>query len=101
MEVTKRPCGQCPFRKDSIKGYLGGFTLEETLNVAKSESSFECHKTRETPNTKECAGRLLFATKTCKSFRDPELEQLRRETKENNSTENILGFDFKEHHQID
>lgn len=99
MEATKRPCGQCPFRKDSTKGYLGGFTLEETLEVAKSESPFECHKTRETPNTKECVGRLLFATKTCKSFRDPELEVLRLHAKETNSIDNILGFDFKKHHE--
>lgn len=98
MPATKRPCGQCPFRKDSAKGYLGGFTVEETLEVAKSEHQFDCHKTRETDNTKECVGRLLFATKTCKSFKDPELEALRLHAKETNSTENILGFDFKQHH---
>lgn len=98
MSVTKRPCGQCPFRKDSAKGYLGGFTVEQTLEVAKSEQEFQCHKTRETDNTKECVGRLLFATKTCKSFKDPELEALRLHAKETNSTENILGFDFKQHH---
>ena len=100
MSATKRPCGQCPFRKDSAKGYLGGFSIEETLSVAKSEHPFVCHKTRETPNTKECSGRLLFATKTCKSFKNPDLEQLRLEAKENNSTENILGFEFKKHHEI-
>lgn len=99
MSVTKRPCGQCPFRKDSVKGYLGGFTIEETLEVAKSEHPFDCHKTRGTDNTKECSGRLLFATKTCKSFKNAELEKLRLETKESNSTDNILGFDFRQHHE--
>jgi hypothetical protein len=99
MPATSKPCGQCPFKKNSIKGYLGGFTIEETLETAKSEHSFICHKTRETPNQKECSGRLLFASKVCKSFKNPELEKLRLEAKENNSTENILGFDFKEHHK--
>ncbi len=99
MSVTKKPCGECPFRKNSAKGYLGGFTIEETLSVAKSEHEFQCHKTRETDNVRECVGRLLFATKTCKSFKDSELEALRLHAKEHNSTENILGFDFKKHHE--
>ena len=98
LKATKKPCGQCPFRKDSLKSYLGGFSVEKTLEVAKSEQEFQCHKTRETDNTKECVGRVLFATKICKSFRNPELEALRLYANETNSTENILGFDFKQYH---
>ena len=69
-----KPCGPCPFKKSSIKGNLGGFTVEETLETARSESSFICHKVRESNNEDECAGRLLFSSKTCKSFRNTSLE---------------------------
>ena len=100
MSATKHPCGMCPFKKNSIKGYLGGFSLEDTLAVARSEQSFNCHKTRDTGAEKECSGRLLYATKICKSFRNPDLEELRLEAKENNSINDILGFDFKSHHDI-
>jgi hypothetical protein len=94
----KKPCKECPFRKDSFKGYLGGFTVEETLAVANSDQSFICHLERENKNDKsECAGRLLYATKTCKQFRNPLLEEERKHL--GRYTEDILGFDFKEHHK--
>ena len=96
--ITK-PCGQCPFRKNSIKGYLGGFTIEETLKTAQSESSFVCHKVRESNKEEECAGRLLFASKTCKKFKNKDLEDKRNYITSINSLDNILGFDFKNHHE--
>lgn len=94
-----KPCGVCPFKKNSIKGYLGGFSVEETLLVARSDSSFICHKTRESFNEEECVGRLLFATNTYKKFKGEELEEMRIIANENNSLDNILGFDFSEHHK--
>src|SRR5580765_3841917 len=95
----KKPCKECPFKNDSFKGYLGGFTVEETLQAANSEQSFSCHLTRDKPMNlrTECSGRLLYSTKTCKSFRNENLENLRLEAK-TFGTENILGFDFKEYH---
>jgi hypothetical protein len=93
-----KPCGPCPFKKSSIKGNLGGFTIEETLETARSESSFICHKVRDSNNEDECAGRLLFSSKTCKSFRNSSLEERRKLLLQYNDLNNILGFDFKEHH---
>jgi hypothetical protein len=98
--ITK-PCGLCPFKKNSFKGYLGGFTIEETLQTARSESSFICHKVRDSTNEDECAGRFLFASKTAKSFRNPFLENRRKELLKFNDLDNILAFDFKEHHNIE
>ena len=99
MNHQKHPCGECPFKCDSIKGWLGSFSVEETLAAARSESDFFCHMTRGEEN-KQCAGRLLFASKTCKSFRNQELEAARLELKQRYGTDNILGFDFKEHHVL-
>lgn len=94
----KKPCIECPFNKNSLKGYLGGFTVNETLEVANSEQSFLCHLTRENNTKSECVGRLLYSTKTCKSFRNEILENQRLEVK-SLGTENILGFDFKKYHE--
>jgi hypothetical protein len=67
----------------------------------RSEGSFVCHKVRESSNEDECAGRLLFASKTAKSFRNEDLEERRILLKSINSLDNILGFDFKNHHSVD
>lgn len=94
----KKTCIECPFRKDSVKGYLGGFSVEDTIAIANSEADFYCHLTRETGNEKQCVGRLLRAGKVCKSFKRFDLERERVSLKDSEERDNILGFDFKEHH---
>ena len=46
------PCANCPFRKDSLKGWLGRDRMTEILN----SSTFVCHK----DNTLQCAGHMLI-----------------------------------------
>lgn len=48
----KKPCAQCPFRKDTIKGWLGKRAIEE---IIKSDT-FVCHKKRHL----QCAGHMLI-----------------------------------------
>lgn len=99
----KKPCKECPFTKASISGYLGGFTIEQTIGCAISESDFICHITRETKEEHQCIGRLLFATKTAKQFRRPDLEKMRNEAKTLNMHvhNTILSYsEFKEHHGV-
>lgn len=48
----KKPCKDCPFRKDTLKGWLGEGRMREIL----SGDSFVCHK-----NTSlQCAGHMLI-----------------------------------------
>ena len=47
-----KPCKNCPFRKDCLKGWLGEDRAEE---ICKAES-FSCHK----DNSLQCAGHLLL-----------------------------------------
>jgi len=49
---VKKPCKDCPFRKDSLKGWLG---KERMQNILMSES-FVCHKKIEL----QCAGHMLI-----------------------------------------
>ena len=49
---VKKPCANCPFRKDSVKGWLGEAVMTEILN----EGSFVCHKKQHL----QCAGHMLI-----------------------------------------
>ncbi|MBP7662271.1 MAG: hypothetical protein KA770_00180 [Shewanella sp.] len=49
---VKKPCAQCPFRKDTLKGWLGGERMSEIL----AQDSFVCHKKQHL----QCAGHMLI-----------------------------------------
>ena len=51
---VKKPCGNCPFRKDSMKGWLG----RDRMTQITSDTSFTCHKT--TSPRLQCAGHMLL-----------------------------------------
>jgi hypothetical protein len=46
------PCEDCPFKKDTLRGWLGRERMTEILAAA----SFTCHK----DNSKQCAGHMLI-----------------------------------------
>lgn len=48
----KAPCRDCPFRKDSLKGWLGEQRAAEIL----AADSFVCHKRTDM----QCAGHMLI-----------------------------------------
>ncbi len=54
----KSPCAQCPFRKDSQKGWLGKDRMTE---ITQAES-FVCHKTTlgAINERKQCAGHMIL-----------------------------------------
>ncbi|MFT6904952.1 MAG: hypothetical protein ACJAS1_001606 [Oleiphilaceae bacterium] len=49
---VKQPCNMCPFRKDSLEGWLG----EDRMTEICSSESFVCHKN----NDLQCAGHMLL-----------------------------------------
>jgi len=49
---VKKPCKDCPFRKDSLKGWLGKERMQDIL----MSDSFVCHKKIEL----QCAGHMLI-----------------------------------------
>jgi len=55
-----KPCANCPFRKDTLKGWLGARRMTE---IIKAES-FVCHKTTSGKQIerKQCAGHMLLLT---------------------------------------
>lgn len=55
MPHKRHPCKDCPFRKDSLKGWLGKERAEE---IAES-TSFTCHKTEK---QLQCAGHMIVSS---------------------------------------
>lgn len=55
LPYVQKPCKDCPFRKDSMKGWLG----EERIAGIINDTSFTCHKTQD-PKRLQCAGHMLL-----------------------------------------
>lgn len=58
LPYMKAPCSNCPFRKDTMKGWLG----RERMKGILESGSFTCHKTtgRRDEDLKQCAGHMLM-----------------------------------------
>ena len=58
LPAMPAPCNGCPFRKDTLKGWLGAERMEEIL----AQTSFVCHKTTQGEERArlQCAGHMLI-----------------------------------------
>lgn len=111
--ARKKMCGECPFKKDSPKGWLGGETVEDTLNAQQFEQLFSCHKHRK-DDTEEndklikegkqpiCKGFLLSAKLSAKMFGQAELKRLTNEMEitEQERENTLKRWEFREHHTL-
>lgn len=66
--MKKTPCNDCPFRKDSLIGWLGQKRAEQiAANIYEHDITFQCHKTLEKGNTNGveelCAGAIILDAK--------------------------------------
>ena len=52
---VKKPCKDCPFRKDSLQGWL----VKERMAKILEQQSFVCHKKHDL----QCAGHMLQTVK--------------------------------------
>lgn len=118
LVARKKMCGECPFKKDSAKGWLGGETIEDTLNAQQFEHLFSCHKNRGEDHEENlelikegrqpiCKGFLLSAKLSAKMFgqNSENGAELKRLTNEmvitDEEKENTLKrWEFRDHHTI-
>jgi hypothetical protein len=72
---AKKPCGECPFLKTSIPGWLGPWTAQELVTSLAYEP-FPCHQTipESAPTDfvgyKACAGMAVFLNNKFECSRD-------------------------------
>ena len=62
-----KACSDCPWRRDSLKGWLGGHSPEEFVHIAHSDTRYDCH----TLKGQQCAGMAIYRRNTCKRVDPP------------------------------
>lgn len=92
MKTRKAPCKECPYRRKSAPGWLGGNSPERMAVSVLAEQPVHCHtsvnysdpewekKFLDGRNGRQCAGSLIFAANLLKRPRDP--KQVRPPDKE-------------------
>ena len=70
-QLTK-PCSDCPFSRESFRGWLGPATAEQWIAGAHGECQVPCHVH---PNV-QCAGMAIFRANVYKVPRDEETLRL-------------------------
>lgn len=91
LPYVKAPCGNCPFRKDSRKGWLGE---ERAKEIAESDS-FVCHK-----NTKlQCAGHMVVCENNNEFVRMAEIFYKEKPPIKNKQVLLKKPIDFIKHHK--
>jgi hypothetical protein len=65
MPVTKRPCSNCPFRKDGAGIALESGRIQGIVAamLKDDQQTFVCHKTLTTNGRKTCAGAVGLMSK--------------------------------------
>lgn len=102
----RNPCNECPFRKKSIPGWLGYWTVDKILNQVHDEAGLPCHK--DVPKqiglgdldfykrVHVCVGSLQHATQSAKSYRNAELSLFQRLVGKGIDVLNYI--EFRQHH---
>lgn len=85
------PCGDCPWRRDALEGWLGSMTADEWLIAVHREDVVECH----TLKGAQCAGAATYRGNICKLPRDKTTLRLPADRVKVFAT----PAQFKEHHE--
>lgn len=108
--MCSKPCKSCPWKKDSIQGYLGDNSPKTYSAGLVSDVRLQCHSTHPWVNHEQnkinasniCKGYLRSRVKSCKSSRqDVLLSQMESEIKESNedlSNYFMFAQEFEEYH---
>lgn len=71
----RKPCKECPFRRESLPGYLGRDNANNFLATTLRDTRMPCHLTvdyeaedwrEQVADAPECAGAATFFANTCK-----------------------------------
>lgn len=65
----KKPCSDCPWRRDSVAGWLADMSPEEWVQHAQGDGIIECHTRKSDEFVVQCAGAAAFRANICKSTR--------------------------------
>jgi hypothetical protein len=108
--TTTKPCKECPFRRDSWRGWLGPWNVEDLL-WALGREAFPCHKTitgrfmaMDDPALVGCAGAAIFLNNKSERSRHPYTAAHQKAVAGIPAAEKAAiftnGNEFREHHNV-
>lgn len=87
-----KPCSDCPFTREALRGWLGSMTLDEWLRSAHGEAQIGCHVYAGA----QCAGAAIYRANCAKSCHTPGILKLPKDRKLCFSNQ----MEFKAHHSM-
>lgn len=100
--MCKTPCNECPFRKNSIPGWLGPHKIEDFRTMASADVDFKCHMELDTlgDEANTCGGYIYWRLNSFMMAKDPYLKNLEWIAKTNKEErDKCLGLDFVKYHK--
>lgn len=85
------PCSDCPWRRDSLPGWLGGGEPQEFIDMAHGEYKYPCHVIVN----QQCAGMAIYRANVVKCPRDASILRLPGDTDKVFAT----PVEFLNHHE--
>lgn len=98
--VHKKPCRECPWRRASLPGFLGGYEPEQfTQQVQFDGPPLPCHMTHDGVEAQAmCAGALIFMRNSCKSAHHPDYGDARAQVEPDRENVFCWSHEFINHH---
>jgi hypothetical protein len=87
LAPSQKPCGECPFRRASMPGWLGSNAPADFIVAITTEQPLPCHSSIDYDDSewrdkfmageegRLCAGALIMSANMCKRPRDPTFPQ--------------------------
>lgn len=70
----KKPCADCPWRRNAVKGWLGDQSAKEWIRDVHGEALIQCHV--HTQHDQQCAGAAIYRANVHKVTRRKECLRL-------------------------
>jgi hypothetical protein len=105
----KSPCNDCPYRRVSLKGWLGAATPEDFSLATQSEQQMPCHQTidyddqdwqaTQYDESAICVGSLIHLRNQAKLPREPDLRMMAAQVQRDPANVFEWPHEFIAHHR--
>lgn len=96
----KRPCRECPFRREAPRGWLGGGTVDAwKQDLTVGDTAFVCHMAEAENKRHFCAGSMIHYRNSFKTPRNAVFATAVMEYQPDKETVFQWSFEFEAHHR--
>ena len=116
MNICNKLCGECPFSKKSIKGFIANYSIDDFQQMMGHEISFPCHMSMddegvdvddvlgiiEKGEMKLCRGYIESIIKSAKMpYHNKQIVEAVKLVKEQGLSEDSMSiWEFRKHHTL-